>query len=213
MDVYKTDEEQIESLRKFWDENGTSIVLGLVLGLGALLGWRWWQTSRLEKAEAASGMFQTLMEESRGDDHKLTMDTASKIVDQYASTPYAVFAKLLMAKLAVEDKDYDTAEKHLRWALDHAGEQSLNHAVRLRLAKVLMAREAYKDALDVLSKGDPGQFAADYNEMRGDISILQGDREAARLAYQEAIANKRIIGGDTAELELKLDDLGRPDLK
>ena len=213
MDVYKTDEEQIESLRKWWGENGTSIIFGLVLGLGALFGWRWWQQSKLEKEESASVLFQTLMQDSRGDDTKLTSETAEKIINQYGSTAYAVFAKLLLAKIAVENKDYNAAEQHLRWALKHAGDKSINHEIRLRLAKVLVAKEDYKGALDTLSAGDPGQFAADYNELRGDISIYQGDRDGARLAYQEAIANKRILGGNTAKLELKLDDLGHQDLK
>lgn len=213
MDVYKTDEEQIESLRKWWGENGTSVVFGLLLGLGALFGWRWWQQVRLEKAEAASGMFQNLMETSRGDDTKLTRQAAETIVDEYGSTAYAVFAKLLLAKIAVEDKDYDAAEQHLRWALDKTGEKSISHEIRLRLARVMVARKAYQEALNILNAGDPGQFAADYSELRGDISIYQGDTEGARLAYQEAIANKRIIGGNTAKLELKLDDLGHPELK
>ena len=213
MDVYKTDEEQIESLRKWWGENGTSIIFGLVLGLGALFGWRWWQQSTLQKEESASVLFQTLMQDSRGDDTKLTSETAEKIINQYGSTAYAVFAKLLLAKIAVENKDYNAAEQHLRWALKNAGDKSINHEIRLRLAKVLVAKEDYKGALDTLSAGDPGQFAADYNELRGDISIYQGDRDGARLAYQEAIANKRILGGNTAKLELKLDDLGHQDLK
>ena len=61
MDVYKTEDEQWEAVRQWWRENGMSAVFGIVLGLGAIFGWRWWQTHQIEQAEAASGIYQTAL--------------------------------------------------------------------------------------------------------------------------------------------------------
>ena len=38
-----TDEEQVEALKKWWRENGKSVVGGVVLGLALVGGWRGWQ--------------------------------------------------------------------------------------------------------------------------------------------------------------------------
>ena len=36
VDIYDSDREQVEALRKWWKENGKSIVLGAGLGLAAV---------------------------------------------------------------------------------------------------------------------------------------------------------------------------------
>ena len=40
MDVYKTEEEQVEAIKKWWNENGKSIIVGIVVGITAIFGWR-----------------------------------------------------------------------------------------------------------------------------------------------------------------------------
>ena len=34
MDVYKTEEEQVEAIKKWWQENGKSIIAGVVIAAG-----------------------------------------------------------------------------------------------------------------------------------------------------------------------------------
>ncbi len=53
MDVYRTDEEQVEALRKWWLENGKSVIAGIVIGFSAIFGWRAWQDHTIVQAEAA----------------------------------------------------------------------------------------------------------------------------------------------------------------
>ncbi|MEX2327847.1 MAG: tetratricopeptide repeat protein, partial [Pseudomonadales bacterium] len=38
----ETDEEQIEAIKKWWDENGKSILIGIVLALGGVFGYQAW---------------------------------------------------------------------------------------------------------------------------------------------------------------------------
>ena len=43
MDIYASEEEQVQAIKKWGKENGPGIIAGLILGLGALFGWRYWQ--------------------------------------------------------------------------------------------------------------------------------------------------------------------------
>ena len=43
MDTYRTEEEQVEAIRHWWDENGRSIIISIVLALAAGFGWQAWK--------------------------------------------------------------------------------------------------------------------------------------------------------------------------
>ena len=45
MEVYDSEREQIEAMKKWWAQNGKAIITGLVLGLAALIGWQQWSAS------------------------------------------------------------------------------------------------------------------------------------------------------------------------
>jgi predicted negative regulator of RcsB-dependent stress response len=40
VDVYTTEDQQVEALKRWWKENAKSILLGVALGLAAVFGWR-----------------------------------------------------------------------------------------------------------------------------------------------------------------------------
>ena len=211
MDVYKTEDEQVEALKKWWEENGKSIVAGVVLGLGAIFGWRAWQEFDRQQMEAASILYQNLNNlavEEENNQNEINV-ISDKIVEDYGSTSYAVFARLSQAKLAVDHKDYQAAADHLRWALENNDEMSIDHLIRLRLARVLAAMKQFDEALNVLDVTDKGEFDTSYDEVKGDILLARGDIESARDSYQMAIVKKRSANLDVSVLEMKLDDLGR----
>lgn len=210
MEVYNSDDEQVEALKKWWNENGKSIIAGVILGLGAIFGWRAWQDYSRQQAEAASVLYQNLFEIIADDDKSDEIRVISdKIVDDYGATAFAVFTKLTQAKLAVEADDYEAATNHLRWALENNKEVSIEHLIRLRLARTLFSLQQFDEALTLLDINDKGEFSADYNETKGDILKLKGDVEAARASYQLAMIKKRAANLDISILEIKLDDLGR----
>ena len=212
LDVYRTEEEQVEALKKWWQENGKSAVIGLVVGLGAIFGWRMWQEEQLRQAEAASEMYQQMVIAVRDDnDPDQAQKTAEQILNDHESTVYAVFAKLLLAKLAVDAQDLESATEHLRWSLDNNHGGSLEHLIRLRLARILLARDKSDAASSIINVKQTGQFGAAYDELHGDIKHLDGDIEAARIAYQQALTKTQASRNDISVLEIKLDELGRID--
>ena len=124
MDVYQTEEEQIEAIKKWWQENGKAIVFGVVVGLSTIFGWRSWQTHVAQQAEAASGLYQQLLISVRDDKSDEAKTAAQKIIKDYDDTTYAVLARLMLAKFAIADKELDTAEEHLRTAMEKTNPKS-----------------------------------------------------------------------------------------
>ena len=86
MDIYQTEEEQVEALKKWWAENGKSAVFGVVLGLGAIFGWREWQDYETARAMAASELYQELVVAARSDDAVKLEDRAQDIIAEYDTT-------------------------------------------------------------------------------------------------------------------------------
>lgn len=208
MDVYRTDEEQVEALRKWWLENGKSVIAGIVIGFSAIFGWRAWQDHTIVQAEAASSEYQHMVVAVRQGETDSALSHANAIMDDYNSTGYAPFAALMLARLAVDAEDYATAEEHLRWAMEKSSNDQVIHIARLRLARLLIAQEKLDEAAPLLKIDSKGKFLANYEELRGDIFIRQGMSEAARNAYKEALASSNSTEESRSILQIKLDGLG-----
>lgn len=208
MDVYTTEEEQVEALKKWWKENGTSIIFGIVLGLAAVFGWRGWQEHKSAQAQAASELFQDVLSALRSDSPDKAESPANEIVKTYSSTGYAVPAQLVLAKLAVNGDKLDEAAAHLKQALKQSDSPTLSLDIRLRLARVQSAKGDYDAALATLNVKDPGAFSPGYEELKGDILSGQGKAQDAYAAYEQALKQYRKQGTDTSMLEMKIDELG-----
>jgi predicted negative regulator of RcsB-dependent stress response len=215
----RTEEEQIEALKRWWSENGTSTILGVIVVLGAVLGYQAWQNHVRDRGEAASKIYQDMIDAIQVDSPLQALDKehastarflARQLEEQYSSSAYAHFAALYLAKLAVDDKDLPTAERELKWALSHGVEDSIEIIVRMRLARVQLALDKPDEALRTLEGVDPGAYRPSYEEVKGDIYHAMGDNEQAREAYERAV---NALGEDQSRplLQMKLEDLEAPD--
>ena len=209
MDVYKTEEEQVEAIKKWWHENGKSIIAGIVIGITALFGWRAYDNHTALQAEAASTLYEQMIVASRNNDFENVGVYANRIIADYKSSTYAVFATLMLAKVAAESDDLEQAEIHLRWVIDNNSQAEFEHIARLRLAQILIAGDKLDLALNTLNVSDPGEFVARYEELRGDLFVKQGKPEKAQQAYVKSLANTRAIEEAQSVLQMKLDNLGR----
>ena len=208
MEGYRTDEEQVEHFKKWWDENGKSIVGGIVIGLIAIFGWRGWQEHLATHAEDASDLYEQMAAGILQKKNKDIGAIANQLVRDYKSTPYSTFSSLLLAREAVEKDDIDAAKKHLRWVLDNTDSDEFRHLARLRLSRLLLTEGDKDAALSLIENLNAGQFSASYYELRGDILIQRGDSKAAQDAYTQALANQNSIQGNQSVVQMKLDDLG-----
>jgi predicted negative regulator of RcsB-dependent stress response len=204
--------EQVEALKEWWQENGRAVIFGLVLGVGSVIGWRGWQGYHEHQALDAAMLHQEMLAELHQDRKQPVIDHGERLIEDYARTPYATFAALTLAKLANQESDYVAAEQHLRWAVDNAREPALRHIARLRLIQILLAQDKNDEALQLIDAiREQGKFIAQYEEFRGDALLKLGKLAEARNAYQVALNSTRPGASHYEVLEMKLDNLGRPD--
>ena len=200
-----TDQETIEQIKRWWKENSLAIIVGLVLGLGAVLGWRFWDGHKERTAIQASDIYHSLQVAAvRQPD--LAKAQAELLIADYRRTPYAMLAHLELAALAVRDDDLERAAEHLETVMlnsRHAEQQAL---ARLRLAQVSLAKQNPQRTLEILSADLPAGFASLADELRGDAHRLLGDLPAARAAYERAITS---AAGVSDYLQMKHDALGQ----
>jgi predicted negative regulator of RcsB-dependent stress response len=201
-------QEELEKFKAWWKEYGTSMVIGVVLGVVALAGYRYWTQHQEKQREVASTMYEQLLADVRTNQAKTARDLGGKLIGEYASTPYAGMAALLLARQAHDAGDKATARQHLEWAIGNAKGDATRHAARLRLARMLLDGGDAKAAAALADVKDITGFEAEYHELRGDLALAQGDKEAARKAYREATKALPPNSPYLNTLSMKLDDLG-----
>lgn len=209
MDVYTTEEQQVEAIRKWWHDNKWSVIGGIIIGIAALWGGRTWIAGQNAHAEAASDVYQIMMAKlAKGALDEAAAD-GSALLGRFSDTPYATLASLALAKIKVKQGDTAGAKAHLNWALDHASQEEVKLITELRLARVLLSEGDTAGALARLAAvREPGSFTAALEELRGDIHVAAKDAALARTAYQRALAASDPTSPSSRLLQMKLDDLG-----
>ena len=62
MESYRTEEEQVEALRRWWQENGRSTIVAIILALGVGFGYQGWKNHVETSAEGASDLYQRMLQ-------------------------------------------------------------------------------------------------------------------------------------------------------
>lgn len=204
MEIYSSEEQQVEAIKRFWQEYGKAILGGAVLGLAALYGFRFYQAEQREAAEAASSKFSQLVERRDASASEDWLAQAQGFIDGSKADNYAVLAALLAAKDAVTLQQFDKAASQLNWVLANTKQPELLAVTQLRLARLQREQGQLDAALATLAKPVPQSFAAMQAELKGDV-LVQAERLAeAKTAYQQALSS---AGQNTQLLQIKLDEL------
>jgi predicted negative regulator of RcsB-dependent stress response len=208
VDVTRSEEEQVEALKKWWSENGLAVIGGIIIGLIAIFGWRGWQGYQLAQAEAASNLYTHLILDVRRQKFVHARKVADQIIADYQRTEYAVYASLLLAKFDIDNGKPEDAVKKLQWVIDNTKYDELKHLSRIRIARILLSESKSEQALQLINSVSHGEYSASYEELRGDIMLQQGDINAARKAYQLALSESDDAIKDNSYLHMKIDNLG-----
>ena len=218
MTLNATEEESIEAIKKWWDENGKQLLVAVIVVLGGYGGWSLWQNTELAASELASDLYEEILESSlleagespTEEERDNIVRIANELMESHSDSVYAQYGALFASQQHVIGNDLDAAEDALGWILENPqtsifGEedQGLVLTVTLRLARIVLSRGDAERALGIVNNVIPGSFEAGYAELRGDIYYALGRNVDARESYIAA----QQAGSVSEVLQLKLSEL------
>ena len=200
--AYSIEEEQeINQLKDWWKENGKTIIVAFILGVGGMFGWRYWQSHQAEQIAQASAQYDALIYSAQQDEQAKKANI-EQFVQANSKTAYAVFALLDEAKKATEKQDFAAAELNLNQALTQSQDEVLTSIVALRLSAVQFQLGQLDNALTTLNQVKGESFNARKSILTGDIQVAKGDKVAAKNSFQQAQQSGSQLEQQMAKMKL-----------
>ena len=200
--AYSIEEEQeINQLKDWWKENGKTIIVAFILGVGGMFGWRYWQAHQAEQIAQASAQYDALIYSAQQDEQAKKANI-EQFVQANSKTAYAVFALLDEAKKATEKQDFAAAELNLNQALTQSQDEVLTSIVALRLSAVQFQLGQLDNALTTLNQVKGESFSARKALLTGDIQVAKGDKVAAKNSFEQAQQSGSQLEQQMAKMKL-----------
>lgn len=209
----RTEEEQVQALKSWWNENGKSLLLGVAVALAGVFGWKGWQQQQAVESENASILYQNMLDatvaalgpQADPAQHKVADGIAEQLKNDYGSSAYAKYAAMVMARVAVDNKQLDTALLELDWVLDNQPTESMYTLATIRKARIVASKGDYDAALSLIKSVPVSGYATSISELKGDLYLAKGDIAKARMEYKAALSAAEV--NTRPVLQMKLDDL------
>src|ERR1019366_7862211 len=135
MAVYDLEEqEQLATLKAWWNDNGNLVLTALSLVLIVFAAWQAWNYYQRNQAAQASALYDAVQKAAGANDLKQVRESAGAILEQYPRTTYAAMAALVSAKAHFQGGDLKTAHAQLAWVAENARDEALQDIARLHSA-------------------------------------------------------------------------------
>jgi predicted negative regulator of RcsB-dependent stress response len=202
------EQEQIDAIKAWWKQYGNTVLLALAIFVSVVSGMQGWRYYQNKQTAQAAGLYEVLQGAVESRDAKQAREVAGQLIEQYAGSPYASRAALTAAKVNYELGDAKSAKAQLQWAVDHAKNDEIRDAARLRLAGILLDEKNHGEALKLLETKHGAGYDGLYADLRGDVLDASGKGAEAQAAYKLALEKMDPASGYRALVQMKLDALG-----
>lgn len=201
MSDYLTDEEQLDKLKAWWEENGLMLAGAVVVAVAGVVGWNWYGNQQAEQVARSSDLYVDYLAAEGTEQTTVEAELAA----EFPQSSYRVLVLLRNAQQRMSEEDAEGAEGLLVEALAVADEDSLADVIRLRLARVQQQLDRSDDALATLGQVKSLGLRSQVQELKGDILMVRGDRAEAHEAYSAALAELS-EGAQRPLLQMKVAD-------
>jgi predicted negative regulator of RcsB-dependent stress response len=182
--VHLSEEEQLEVLKRWWKDYGKTVIIAVLVAVVGYFGYTTWQDQKRQKAEKASEVYEQLLKLTNAEPGKTLTDSD----------------KATIAHLAGELKDGNSKSMYA-------------HSAAFFLAKLAVEDNKLDIAVSELkwvlsAKPDAATEQLARLRLARVFLKLQGDLDAARTAYEKALAATDPQQQERYMLlQMKVDDL------
>jgi predicted negative regulator of RcsB-dependent stress response len=201
--------EQGEIVKKWLSENGSAIVMGLVIAFGGLFGLKQWQSWQINNRQQASVEFSVMGDLLGSGQLDAAVSNFENLKEDYPDSPYTSMAAMQFATARIAASQPELAIGLYEFVIENGYPKAMKVIARERLARVLLDQGQADAALSTLEGAeDTTGLESRFAEVRGDIYFSQGQLSEAQAEYLEALEMLEAAAGDRARLVMKLESMG-----
>ncbi|QMT60235.1 tetratricopeptide repeat protein [Legionella sp. PC997] len=203
MSVYMTEEEQLESIKKWWKQYGNLVTIVLSLVLFGIAGYRYLHWHQEKLTQQASVAYEQMMVALSNQNIKAVRAYANELIHEHGRTVYADAAHMTLAKIYVSKNKLDKATEELQAVAANSKMSTLKQIAKIRIARIFAAEKSYTNALKELSNVEDNTYLPVINELKGDIYGATGQYKEAMNSYKQALDEVKSNGMGNLFLEMK----------
>nr|WP_225608167.1 MULTISPECIES: YfgM family protein [Pantoea] len=191
-------------MRQFFANNGKFLAVGVIIGIAALGGWRFWSSHQEGTDKAASAEYQQLTSAMQADKPD-SLEAVATFASENNNT-YGALASLDLAKQYVETNQLDKAITLLQSGLKDTKDANLQAVINLRLARIQLQQSQADAALSTLNNVKGDGWTAIVADIRGEALLSKGDKQGARDAWSKG-AESQASPALKQMLQMKMNNL------
>jgi predicted negative regulator of RcsB-dependent stress response len=207
MSVYMTEDEQLESIKKWWKQYGNLVTVILAHVLFGIAGYRYLLWHQGKVTQQASVAYEQMMVALSNQNIKAVRSYANQLINGHSHSVYADAAHMTLAKIYISKNKLEKATQELQTVATNSKMLALKQIAKIRIARIFAAEKSYTNALKELSSVDDSTYVPVINELKGDIYGATGQYQEAMNSYKLALDEVKTNGMSNLFLEMKTNEL------
>ncbi|MCB6185275.1 tetratricopeptide repeat protein [Leeia sp. TBRC 13508] len=209
MAVYDLQEqEQIDALKAWWQDNKkfvVSIVTITLVGLAGYKGWKYWKNEQSAKAAVE---FESLQQSVQQKNLAKAQQHKNALLTNYSESAYAGRGVLIISSAEIEAGKLNDATTDLQWLIQNSKELPIQDVARLRLASLKLDQKKFDEALSNLNAITTDGLKGLVSFQKGDVLLAKNDKAGAKTSFRLALEQLDQADPLRSVVEMKIDSLG-----
>ncbi|MBL6735118.1 MAG: tetratricopeptide repeat protein [Shewanellaceae bacterium] len=201
MDLHNTEDQQVEMLKSYWQQYGTTLIASVVLSIALIIGWQYYQQEHTLQQENIADAYEKVI--AVQDDPEQFFKALMQFETEHDHKGYQSLLYLMSANIYTKQNNLVQAEQMLKRVIDR-NLLGITEIASLRLARVQIQQKQYDTAQKTLNSITSAAFKPNKQELLGDLYLMQGLNAEAREAYKLA---EQALPQSEDILTMKINDL------